>query len=60
MANKVKVGSLVLILAGEGEGDTATVTRVDKNENIQAKMNRGQKVGQLVLSRKGNYRVISG
>ncbi|XAO35307.1 hypothetical protein SEA_FRANCOB_129 [Streptomyces phage Francob] len=59
MANQVKVGSLVLILAGEGEGDTATVTRIDVSGNIQAKMNRGPKSGQKVLSRKGNYKVIS-
>jgi hypothetical protein len=59
MAKEAKVGSIVLILTGEGEGDTATVDRVDRSGNIRAKMNRGPKSGQSVLSRKGNYRVIS-
>jgi hypothetical protein len=59
MAKEAKVGSLVLILAGEGEGDTGSVQRVDRSGNIQVKMNRGPKSGQSVLSRKGNYKVIS-
>lgn len=58
MAKEAKVGSIVLILVGDGEGDTATVQRVDRSGNIQAKMNRGSKSGQSVLSRKGNYKVI--
>ena len=59
MAKEAKIGSLVLILSGEGEGDTGFVQRVDRAGNIQVKMNRGPKRGQSVLSRKGNYKVIS-
>lgn len=58
MEKEAKKDSLVLILAGDGEGDTAIVDRVDKKGNIRAKMNRGSKSGQFVLSRKGNYKVI--
>jgi hypothetical protein len=59
MAKEAKVGSLVLILAGEGEGDTGTVTRIDVSNNIQVKMNRGPKSGKKILCRNGNYKVIS-
>lgn len=59
MAKQVNVGSLVLILAGEGEGDTGIVNRVDRSGNIRVKMNRGPKSGKFVLSRKGHYKVIT-